>query len=76
VDVMTGEHRRGVRMIEQEAGLRTEHQIKMRHTAPLRPGPMADVARDLLPGSRQQLAQSEETQRELQRDAGSAELLR
>jgi predicted outer membrane protein len=76
VDVMTSEHRRGVRLMEQEAGIRTEHQTKLRNTAPLRPGPTADVARDLLPASRQQLAQSEEIQRELQRDAGSALLTR
>jgi len=76
VDVMTSEHRRGVRMIEQEAGIRTAHQSKLRNTAPPRPGQMADVARDLLPASRQQLAESEEIQRELQRDAGSAVLSR
>ena len=76
VDLMTSEHRRGLRMIEQEAGIRTAHQTKMRNIAPLRPGPMADVARDLLAPSRQQLARSEEIQRELQRDAGSAELTR
>jgi predicted outer membrane protein len=76
MDVMTSEHRRGVRMFEQEAGIRTEHQTKLRNIGPLRPGPTADVARDLLPASRQQLAQSEEIQRELQRDAGSAQLTR
>ncbi len=76
VDVMTSEHRRGVRMIEQEAGITTAHQQKIGHTAPSRPGQMAYVARDLLPALKQQLAQSEGIQRGLQRDAGSAELSR
>jgi predicted outer membrane protein len=76
VDVITSEHRRGVRLVEQEAGLATAHQKKLRNTVPPRPGDMADVARDLLPAFKQQLAQSEEIQKELQRDAGSAQVSR
>jgi len=65
MDTIVYEYRRTIRLFEQEGGISTVHQIKLRRTAPPA-GEMADIARELLPVLRQQLSEAESIQRELQ----------
>ncbi len=64
IDTIVYEFRRAIRLFEQEAGISTMHQNKLRRTAPPAPGEIADLARDLLPFLRQQLSEAESIQRE------------
>ena len=66
IDTIVYEYRRTIRLFEQEAGISTTHQNKLRRTAPPASGETADLARDLLPGLRQQLSEAESIQRDLQ----------
>jgi len=65
IDAIVYEYRRAIRLFEQECGISTMHQKKLRRTAPPSSGEMADVARDLLPSLREQLSDAETIQREL-----------
>ena len=65
IDTIVSEYRRSIRLLQQEAGISTMHQNKLRRTAPPA-GEMADLARELLPGLRQQLSEAESIQRDLQ----------
>jgi predicted outer membrane protein len=66
IDEILYEYRRIIRLFEQEAGIPTVHQTKLRRTIPPAPGEMADLARDLLPSLRQQLSDTEAIQKALQ----------
>src|SRR5215813_10203402 len=66
IDAIVYESHRTIRLLEQESGISTVHQNKLRRTAPPAPGEMADIARNLLPFLRVQLSEAEAIQRALQ----------
>jgi putative membrane protein len=64
LEVIVSEHRREVRLFEQEAGI-PSHQDTDRQIAPPTPGDMAQIAMDLLPTLRQHLEQAEDIQKQM-----------